>query len=104
MPKTHRTFVASCVWLSVALAADAVFAQSPAVPAADEPAAAAPARPAALRERGEKPRVADDEKRALTLAGIVRDPSGQPSAKATVWLVVRRGEVFDQPVKIQSDE
>jgi hypothetical protein len=37
------------------------------------------------------------------LKGIVRGPSGKPVAMATVWLVARRGDAFDAPLKTQTD-
>lgn len=40
---------------------------------------------------------------ASTLRGIVRDPSGKPAAKATVWLVVHRNDAFEPPLKTETD-
>jgi protocatechuate 3,4-dioxygenase beta subunit len=79
MPKTQGRFIASWVWYAGALVASTVFAQQPPASPSDTPARS-------------------------TLAGVVRDPAGQLSAKATVWLVVRRGGVFDPPVKTECDE
>jgi protocatechuate 3,4-dioxygenase beta subunit len=102
MPKIHASLMASLALLLVASFAATAFAQPDAAPQGGKPAPTATAEPVTVKGRTSKPRTADEDG-ASTLKGIVRDASGKLAANATVWLVVRRDQVFDPPVKMQAD-
>lgn len=56
------------------------------------------------KPRTEPPRLAEDSSNRAIVRGAVRNSAGEPASGATVWLVVRDGEKFAEPITSSSGD
>lgn len=63
-----------------------------------------PSQAPTAKPRTEPPRQAEDAAAPATVRGAVRGPAGEPASGAIVWLVVRDGEKFAEPIATSSGD